>query len=269
MNLVYTVLGFSENYTECLQYFLKSLIKSSVAFNNFELLIMCDKKLYDIILKIVNLQYLQINRNKIKCFIISDSRNVMEASINKLKVFEYIDIYQYKSVLYVDTDVLFTKNMNDFFNEINLLEEDILYVSLEKKDVLSHNIPFWSYGNFYNEKELLYFKEKNIYPFNAGCFLFIPSTNMKNHFSNVLFLIEKSKRPLFFEQSMLNMYFNKLERVNNSKINDSNYILFPDEDKHYANCIIHFCGSPGNGVKKIDMIKKYYLKNIEKNNKTV
>lgn len=251
--LVYTTIGYTENYIPCIEILLKSLSHYSTT-KDFDILIICDYKLYEQIKNLI--KYKGIPNDNIKIMILRNSNHLMQASINKLNIFEYQNVSKYEKVLYIDVDIIVTLDISQLFEENKEIESGYLYACIEQMDLNSHKNMFWSMGN-YTKKELAFFEDNKIYPFNAGCFLFIPDQAMKIHFAKVLHLIYSCKQPFFFEQSFMNVYFNTNNLVKYNIIQSSNYVMFPDLSKAYSNTIIHFCGSPGHGTKKYDVMKTY------------
>lgn len=222
----------------------------SVTQTNFDFLIICDRKLYPTILK-------QLERKSyrfgIKYLIVEDSLNAMRASMQKLRVFEYPFLNSYEHILYLDSDILTTLDLDDFMKHLKISPE-LLYVFKEKHELKEHKNMFWSLGA-YTEKDMATFKEHQIYPFNAGCFVFTNSVPMKSHFQALLDWIRDYKGPFFYEQSFMNVYFNTRRLINYDVITPDNYVMFPVAGQQYEDKIIHFCGYPGNGDLKIKSMK--------------
>ena len=129
----------------------------------------------------------------------------------------------------------------------------------ERKEFEHHKEIFWSMEN-YTQDDLNFFRNKGILPFNAGCFMFRTSKEMEEHFINVRKMIiecRKQKKMYFYEQAFMNVYFNKRDLVKYDIINPQTYVMFPDLREHYKNKIIHFCGTPGNGRNKYEVMQQY------------
>jgi hypothetical protein len=162
--------------------------------------------------------------------------------------------------MFIDSDILALKDLNTYFKELNEYENiDILHVYKEKDDLSEHLSKFWSMHK-YTEEDMAFFSKNQVYPFNAGCFAFKVNNNMKQHFTNIIQMINVSleKGDLFFyEQAFMNVYFNTRNLVDYKIINKDNYVMFPDVNRLYPNTLIHFCGFPGNGVKKFNAMTDY------------
>lgn len=253
-HLVYTTLGFDSSYVGCLDFLIDSINQKNLDTPNFDFLVICDRKLYKDVLT-------RLERRKpsflIKFMILENAPTKMLASINKLKVFEYPFITEYDNIFFLDADIIVTMNMGNIINKS--LDANTLYVFKEKDDYEEHKNMFWSLGKN-TDREVAHFKEKSIYPFNAGCFILKNSKEMKSHFSIILDFIKDYQGAYFYEQSFMNDYFNRIGNVSYSIINNENYVMFPDENQFYDNKIIHFCGFPGNGERKVKVMQTYWNK---------
>jgi hypothetical protein len=261
MHLVYTTLGFDGNYVRCLPFLLDSIAAYTPLDKkpSFDFLLICDSYLYAQAHKIIATK---IYPFAIKYLIVEDAMNPMLASMNKLKVFDYPFIKSYKgNVFFVDIDIIARVNIMEAFLDRDSLIEGILYACKEKDDIQKHKHPFWSLEgdqHEYTDKDLETFKERDIYPFNAGCFLFKNCDAMREHFANIQVMIEGYKLRYFFEQSFMNVYFNKRGLVCYDVLTSDNYIMLPDVRKKYEKCLVHFCGCPGDGEHKVNIITKYW-----------
>lgn len=268
MNLLYTTIGYNSSYIQCLQFLLQS-IKHYTPNPSFDILVICDEQFLPSVIPIVS-QTCASTQNLI--FLTTpNSTDVMCASINKLKVFEYHNIERYCNVIYIDTDILCTLNVNTMFERLEAETRDekgVLYAFKEQNDILSHKNSFWSMGT-YSDKDIEYFERLQIYPFNAGCFAFHNQPIMHTHFKQIQRMIQTSITRHFFEQAYMNVYFNLRNLVNYTLINSNNYVMFPNLDTYYKDKIIHFCGSPGNGNRKELIMLAYIQKFILTANKYV
>lgn len=235
---------------------IESIIKNTKTTHAFDFLIICDKAMYKELLTRFERKVFAF---PLKFFIVEVAKDAMEASINKLRVFEYPFISKYEKVLFLDCDIIVNMDLCQILTRN--LDPSYIYAFKEKNDFNEHLSGFWSLGN-YSTSDMEYFKKNWIFPFNAGCFILMNSQSMKEHFSNILNWIRTYRGVYFYEQSFMNVYFNTRNLVRYDVINDSNYVMFPKETKDYPNKIIHFCGFPGNGENKVKIMKKYWCKFI-------
>lgn len=266
MNLIYTTIGFSEKYAECVIYFLQSIEHFTIQID-FDILIICDLNMHKNVGEMIEKNVGKHILEKISFLLCPQSIHPMMASVQKLSIFDYQIIHQYKNVLYIDLDVLCLKNINELFNEFDIYYENIqypqknelLYVSKESNKTEDHILKWWSMED-YTHNDLEFFKNKQIYPFNAGIFAFKTTHSMKTHFQNVWEMIKesiKNNKLYFYEQAYMNVYFNRRNLICSQFFNIDNYVLSPTKDVLYQNKIIHFCGSPGNANYKNEIMKDY------------
>ena len=269
-NLVYTTIGFSKSYIQCIELFLKSILAYSSFPLTFDFLIICDEAMFndvsDIAYSIFDNDLL---KNKMFFLVAPDSISAMKASMHKLHVFDFPQLKNYENISFIDIDVLCLYDLNILFEDMNKridsmkdVEKDmdsILFAHNERDDPLENKTVWWCM-NDYTEEDMDFFKANRILPFNAGMFAFRYSQTMKSHFDKVLKIIEDSPRVYFFEQAYMNAYFNRRHLVRYNLITKDNYILFPDVSTLYDKKLIHFCGHPGNGRHKYQVMKEYSMR---------
>ena len=244
--LAYFTVGYNKVYIDVLNLAIKSLNY----FTCLDILVICDKTFE---LECKN----KLPKNVI-IVTVPDSTQAAYASINKLKVFEVYDIQKYKSVFFIDSDIIVHTDILPYFEKI--VKPDTLYVYTEDTNPLANSQPWFSYNN-YNQADLERFQRENIHPFNAGCFGFCPSDEMKLHFNNILEFIKNYKGSLhIYEQSFMNVYFNKINNTDRTLLTKQTYVMFPYRDypiQSHEGKLIHFTGLVGECAVKYREIKKY------------
>jgi lipopolysaccharide biosynthesis glycosyltransferase len=264
-NLIYYSVYFDKGYTELLNISINSILDNSK--KKFDILIITDKDTKKIIEK------LSFNKRiKPKYHLTETPLDGVDASKNKTKVFEFKDINNYKNILFLDCDILVTKDINILFSE--KLELNNFY------SAYNYNLKYLHHNSFYHGFEFLdkahvdEMKKYNQMPFNAGQFLFRNSNKMQKHFENLNWFMKNWCGEYFFEQAFMCYYFCKSRIVNDlilqkytnliSVTNDIKTINKPDS------FIIHFIAPPLNAEEKIKFILKYKkdnnLENIKKMN---
>jgi hypothetical protein len=246
--LVYFTVGYNKIYINIL----KLAVKTLIHFNkNVDIVVICDESMES--------ECKSILPETVKIITVPDSTQAAYASINKLRIFEvYPDILKYKSVLFVDSDILTHTDIEAYFKKIN--KPNTLYVYTEDTNPRSHLAQWFSFNN-YTEQDISRFKKEKIYPFNAGCFGFCPTTQMKSHFNNITNFIAHYNGPLtIYEQSFMNVYFNNLNITDRDLLTRDTYIMFPYRDypiMSHEGKLIHFTGLVGEGDIKYKEIKSY------------
>jgi len=258
-NLIYTTCGYNINWFSIILILVDSLKKYSSPIN-FDFLIICDDNMESFI---KNYFESQDNKNKYSNLNIIihnvgiNSSKPDIASINKLRIFDYKFIDNYKKILFIDGDIISTFNISTIF-DLNT-DDNIMYVYKERNNINDHNNLFWGLRN-YTAKDISDFKKNNIYPFNCGLFHFNNTIEIKSDFLNILNMIDTHKGEYFYEQSFMNIYFNKKGNVNYTIFTDDNYKMFPDLNQKYLNKIIHFCDfEDTNKLTKMNNYIKQHL----------
>ena len=265
MNLVYYTLGFEIKYLDLLHLSIKSLRKYNT---NIDILIICDESIVDQCTETLK------EFKNVKVVPCTDSVSAMDSSMKKLNIFQY-NISKYKRVLFIDSDILVDIDLNGIFS--NIVEQK-LYAGIESFQYDFHTKPWHSLLK-YTEEDLEFFKTNRIFVFNCGLFGFLNSDEMKTHFSNILDMIETYEGEYYYEQSFMNVYFNKLNLVNTKVITHKNYMmnidvtklsLRPWECSVYRHKIFHFCFARGaeNKLREMKWWNKKFIPVLAVNNKT-
>lgn len=239
MNLIYFSIGHNHNYIEMLNLHLKSLEQ----FNDgtFECLVITDisERITETIKTSILLHY-----HFTKC------ESIYQSAMNKLKIYQYNDLYKYDGVIYCDADTVWNKSPCVMFE---VLKDGFVSVSNEQQ-LMNHPSEMW--GNYYltpTEREDI--TDKNILGINGGVFGF--KSNIVNHIKKIDDFAY-SHEPNFhsvWEQSFLNVY---LYRNNMIDTSFESFVLNCYEEVTYTDKhLIHFLG--GGNDTKISRMKNYPL----------
>jgi len=245
--LVYFTVGYNRSYIDVLYLAVKSL----KYFNpQLDVLIICDKTFESECKS-------KLPENVI-IVPVPDSTQPAFASINKLEIFNVYDIQKYDKVFFLDTDIITHTDIIPYFEKI--IKQDTLYVYTEDTDPLANAKGWFSYNN-YTQEDLERLQRENIHPFNAGCFGFYPDNSMREHFNNILDFIKNYKGSLgIYEQSFMNVYFNKINNTDRTLLTKENYTMSPHDNGTLISCegmLVHFAGCIGNASLKYANIKTY------------
>jgi lipopolysaccharide biosynthesis glycosyltransferase len=263
MNLVYYTVGFDIKYLDLLDVSIQSL---RIHNNNTDIIVICDELMVDKCTE-------RLKRfNNLKIVPCTDSISAMDSSMKKLRIFDY-NISNYKKILFIDSDILVDIDLRRIFSSI---VDQKLYAFAEHKNLGLHATKYHSLMD-YTFEDYSFFEEHKIYPFNCGLFGFLNSDKMKEHFSKVLSMIDDYEGDYWYEQSFMNVYFNKLNLVDTNIINESNCAMNIDvtkisprpwEWRTYRSKIFHFCFTRGteNKLKEMKWWNKKFIPAV--NNKT-
>jgi len=254
-DLVYFTVGHSKEYIDLLKCCIFSIVFNCKDLSDVDfLLITDDKRSFDEVSKTfpdLNLDYL----------LFSKAKNGIEASMNKLKVFEYKDIFKYKKILFLDADIVLNNDINQVF-DLDIEDHKIYSLMHEGCGYEIHNSK-WHNITRYTKEKVNRLEKLKIKPFNAGQFLMLSSVGMARHFTNVKFMTHLWRKDYFFEQSFLNTYFNYNEATNTSLLEDYFSIYYIAQHKIESLKIdksknLHYAGDPCNGSTKLEFLKSEF-----------
>lgn len=194
MNLVYFTIGFQPGYVQLLEVCVASLRKKC-DMTNIKLLLMCD------INYLPHAQHIGFDY----IIVTPDNHSPEQVSMRKVEIFGFDMIDNFKKVIYLDSDIVITGDLNTIFQEI--VDDNLLYTFNESDDFNEHKLVYFGRQD-YSDWQLDNFRRRDIKVFNCGQFGFMVSPQMKAHFANVLVLMRDTSRPSFYEQSFMNYYFN-------------------------------------------------------------
>lgn len=252
-NLIYFTCFGNIEYLKLLELLLRGLKKQP--YQNFDLLFIADKKTADQIKK-----FKILKKYTVDYFIMPATDDPVEASMRKIKIYDYKKIDEYKSILFLDLDILVIGDLSKVFEERVL--PNVLYVSTEKFSHEMHKMIFYRLVE-YSKNELERFIKNDIFTFNAGQFFFKNTSTMKNHFINLNKMIKNWEGEYFFEQGFLNCYFNVLALSNVFKFKEQFRFVAINQNEtdrtfNSEAVFVHFMGSTANALDKVFFIKKYY-----------
>jgi glycosyltransferase involved in cell wall biosynthesis len=176
-----------------------------------------------------------------------------EAACARLKIFEYRDIAAYKTILYIDTDILIKGDLTPLFA---LATEDRIY------GIESGTIASPSFGNQFF-KGWLDFSKKG---FNSGTLLFPNSQTMRDLFARIwAHTVEHAEAPPYcMDQPFINYHAIKDDLYNNTTLNPF-VSLYEDMDiptNEATSVLSHFSFPIGNAGHKRGRMTKYFLENL-------
>lgn len=242
-DLVYYTVGHSPAYIEVLQLSIESLRRSKWTG---DVAVICDQSFLE--------RCKQRLGDGIQYLTTPDSQTPEQASINKLRIFELPTIGQYDRVLFLDSDILVHMNLEDLVSGI--ARDGVLYVYTETQKQIDHLSLMWSLKS-YTVTDLARFRTDSVYVFNAGCFAFVRSNAMQQHFLAIQYMIMTHNGPFFYEQSFMNVYFNRNGQTDRTLLTSDNYAFPPQPGVAYPGHLVHFAGDPGQGGNKYQRMNRY------------
>ena len=193
-------------------------------------------------------------------FFVFEANNLYEACSARLNIFNYEKINDYNKILYIDTDILITDNLNNIFNkEINKK----LYA---KEEAGSRK---WHYFLWHKSKIKWLPKDS----FSTGVLLFLNCPEIKELFSKIYLHIKdhiknKKKMPSSVDQPFIIYHCYQKKMYDNKLLNDIVTLTDDDEIKLINNyteynkkSLLHHVGTGTGGPDiKIKILSNYFDK---------
>ena len=256
--LLYYAVYFDTGYVDLFNMSLTSVLKNTS--HDFDVLIITDKATQKRIeaaecAKLVSLKYL----------ITETPTDGVEASKNKVRIYQYAEIYKYNRILFLDCDVIATKDCTFLFNQH--ITEGTFY-SIKNNNINIQHFQSIYHGFITVSQEFV--EEMRCVgqqPFNAGQFLFKNSEEMRQHFENLLWFMDNWPSEYFFEQSFMCYYFAAAYMVDvvflakHIGINSTKDTSVIDSDIENKS-LVHFIAPPLEAAHKIAYIDNY-LKQLD------
>lgn len=252
-NLIYFSVYFDEGYVELINNNLLSILKYSTI--NFDVLIITD----EITQNLINQQPF-VKQIKPKYHITSTPLDGVEASKNKILIYDYIDIDTYDKILFLDCDIVAMGDIASIFSICD--DNEKLYTVTGKNVTFNHHRIFFHGFDVVKQDFILEMTEATQYPFNAGQFIFRNCTKMRKHFSNLKWFMREWPGKYFFEQAFMCYYFCKA-KITSNIINNKIALMstvFNNTCDLQNKILIHFTAPPLNAYKKINFIKDFLHK---------
>lgn len=252
-NLVYYTIYFNKGYCELLNKSIETLLQYSDS-STYDILLITDEPTKQV------LEKLPFIIKKPPLYHITETpTDGVEASQQKAYVFDFKDINQYNKILFVDCDVVFTKDVSQIFN-LNI-KTNTLYTAYNANlnysfhKSIHHGFEMLSDDHV---KEMVTAKQM---PFNAGQYLFLNTARMEQHFKNVIWFMKNWTGEYFFEQCFMNYYFCKGYLTNN--LLNEHALIVSTADKALQKTpnklpvFIHFIAPPLDAKAKLDFIVEF------------
>lgn len=174
--LIYSCVFFNEGYLELTELLLKSYSQFGNTADKADYLIICSAKFKDAIQSL-------FSRLNIKGKIwVLNPMNKFEACYYRLKIFDYPKIDQYDKILYLDTDIIISNDLNTIL-DIDIKE--VLYSYADDDKTISD----WGHGKIIFEKLNISFNPRQKV-FSTAILYFLNCVTMRKLFKDVIKNIE-------------------------------------------------------------------------------
>jgi hypothetical protein len=237
--LIYFTLGNNNNYIK-----LANLCVESLRINGYDGDLLFITDLREEILKNINFQ-------KPPIFLDIENSNLLFSSANKLKIYKYPNIHDYKKIIFCDLDILWTGSPDKIFD---LIEEDYFLLSNENH-LMSE--AYWG-GNILSNEEKKHIEVNNVLGVSAGFFGFTPK--MVDHLKKIDEFLNENINLVneCLEQPFINTYVFR-ENIYTTKLNGLISHNGYNTDV-FDGIVLHFAGGPGNFQFKYNKMQNYISK---------
>jgi lipopolysaccharide biosynthesis glycosyltransferase len=256
-NLIYYCVYFDKGYTNLLNLSINSILQNSKS--SFDIMIITDEDTKKIV------ETLSFTKKIKPLFFITETPgDGVDASQKKTQIYNWNRINDYKKILFLDCDIVCTKDINKIFS----LEYKPGFIYGAKPLTLDYGAHkgVWHGFPFLGQEMVDEMREAKQMPFNAGQFFFINTKRMKYHFNNVNWLMENWSGEYFFEQAFMCYYFGKAYSIGNNLLDNHVTLINTTNDMKYIfndnTHLIHFIAPPLQADKKIKFIENYFKKNL-------
>lgn len=230
-SLIYFTIGHNQEYIHILKFCHYSMLLNSPNIaSKVDLLIMCDES-YELIIRTL-IPYARI-------FITDKNENTMQVAMRKLEIFSYPEINEYDNILYLDCDIVITKDISRILNK--QIEDDKIYIKKENFIEDPFNKLFFGLKK-YSPEDINNFILNNNVPINSGLILFKNTEKMKDHFKNILNISKNWKNEYYYDQSFINHYFQYNKKYDHELLDkdisfyDGNELNSIDDNATLINC---------------------------------
>jgi len=259
MNLIYFCVFNNSEYIKLLNLCLNSIVSNSkLNEETTDIAIFTSSEFEPLILKELSkipkkMNYLISTFNEIN--------NIFDTTCYKLLIFNYINIYKYKKILYLDTDILINSDINILF-DLDILDDKIYTLEENTIDGLWYGSQFFDFSKY----------DKNISAFTTGIMYFRNSSTIKQLFKDILnhifYCLENDYKFIKYLDQPFVVYNSIVQNKYNNQLLKKYAENNPQEIKK-EKIIYHFPGFPGDFISKyykmkffLDKIENGYLKNI-------
>lgn len=248
--LVYFSLFFNKGYLKLLKILLTS-IKLNSRYDGIAFLVLTSEELQSEIVQMGALIGVPL---QIHLF---ETTDVFGASASKCRIFEVPTIHQYTHLLYLDLDVLVTRDLATLFDNVT---DDVLYgIEDGRMDHPGNGGWLYTKDTCQNPTE--------VPAINAGVLLFPNTPAIKTIMTECYrYMIEKKKRgdtmPSCLEQPFVNYFFYKEGRLNSQMLKDYGYLHKGEDSNERDYTLVHFIAPIGVPGPKYTRMATFFSKSL-------
>jgi lipopolysaccharide biosynthesis glycosyltransferase len=255
-NLLYVLVNYStEHYLGMFEVYLESLTTFSDC-SKFDLLIICDRVAHAAIQSSPTFasRLSAAFQGRVHYLKVPVDKELKQALLRKMDVVKFRDFLKYDRIVYTDIDIIVQGDLSKVFSMVPKLVPGKLYATEEGE----LDGEYWTL-NAYKNSDFNAMRKDHVKSFNSGFYMFKPCKEMAEHLKEVRKLGQSYvDKKYFYDQSVLNYYFNMRRLSVTSAKLKSIYVMFPDEHKYYDKAIILHVAGIGRYAEKSKLMRDYY-----------
>ena len=249
-NLIYITTFLKAEYGEMCEMLLDSIIKYYNS-DTYELYIFVDDVTNNILQEYLKNKKKNTKLNFEVKLIQCKINNIVLAAAFRMFIFNYLENKNFNKILYLDTDVLINKSLDDIFN-INI--ENKLHAVMEGGHIPYHCM-------YHTKDEFEKYKENDC--FSSGILLFDTSPQLKEYFTKLnTFFINGINSGIqigcCIDQPFFNVIAHRMNCLNNKIL--GKYVYCNPLDIT-GQAISHFAGNVGEHQSKLPKMKNFIINN--------
>lgn len=248
-NLVYFSVGGNIKYLEMLELCITSIINHKTS--NFEFLFICPPSWQA---EIVTLPCLQ--NQPIHFYNVVETIDGVEIAKNRTKIFDFNQIDDYQNIIYLDTDIIVSNDIQPLFdsiisNKLNTAFNTNITDNAHKG--LFHSLMFITPARFNT------IISTGCKPFNSGQYGIKNTGSMKKHFENLNWLMDVWPGEYFTDQAFMCYYFcmYNLTTETFQQYTELFNISLKNQTPVGDKLLCHFIGHCQEALPKIERMKQY------------
>jgi len=248
-NLVYFSVGGSIKYLDMLELCLGSIVTHKTS--NFEFLFICPTSWQT---RIASLSCLQ--NQTIHFHTVPHTTDGVEIAKNRTKVFDFSGIEEYQNIVYLDTDIIVTDDLQLLFdtivpNKLNTAFNTDLADGAYKG--VFHSLIFMPPERFNLIRSI------GCRPFNSGQYGIKNTASMKKHFENLNWLMRVWPGEYFTDQAFMSYYFcmYNLATETFQQHTELFNISFKNQTPASDKLLCHFIGHCQEALPKLERMSQY------------
>ena len=176
-------------------------------------------------------------------------KSIPEACKSRLDIFDFLEVSSYRSLLYLDTDILIRRDVKPLFRACT---KEVLYAVEEGS--LDMEVPYDYWGKtLFSPEELAELEDRT--GFSSGVLLFQNTIVARELFGNIRTHMNSGTPHEFHDQPYFVYHAKRAGLIDNQTL--KKYVGINDRSLQTTKTILHFAGSPGDHESKYTKMVRY------------